>query len=977
MEPHLTMITSEVPFSTLETLFPFYMGISTDLKITQIGRSLKKIYPEIKEGAQFEDYFEAPYGRNLQLDGETLAQPSYLHLLRPIGMDFLLRGQSIHIKDKGYFLAISPWLQSPDQLISLNLGVDDFAVHDPILDLLNVIQSERMAKGEIKQLVDNLSKQKASLKDANEVLRTQNETILETQKALEKQASEARKLAHVASRTDNSVVITNSEGRIEWVNASFERLTEYKLNEIQGKRPGDFLQGKNTNPETVSYMSQRLKAQKGFNVEVINYSKTGRPYWLRIDARPIFNDAGDLTHFIAVELDITTQKQTEERLNMARIKAENASKAMSEFLATVSHEIRTPMNGIIGMLEILMDTRLDMDQRHYLSLIRVSSEALLKIINDVLDLSKIQASRFELDIQPFMLRKLTDQIVGLMAYTAGNKGLTFEILVDPSVHNHWKGDASRLRQIMINLIGNAIKFTEEGSIKVYVNVSESSTSSNAKLCFTVMDTGIGIPENRLEDIFKPFTQIGRENRPNQKGTGLGLSISKKLVELMEGSISVRSKEGQGTEFQVEIPIEKYMPEIRRRVSSSHGKLAISMISDPFTRELISNHLETKGMKYRTFDTCDTGLRFLETTLEKNEPAEYLILDEQILEQADTKLLENQITLTKQRVKSFRVIILVESNSRKANNGHYPFADNILFRPLTYESTDGMHRSTSRHLPPQKDGKTSLEASTEKAPFSASIRLLLTEDHPINLEQMTLLLKRLGITPDIARNGREAVDAVKKKEYDVVLMDCQMPVMNGMEAVMEIRDLNQAGQLKKNPYIIAVTAFALQGDREKCLEAGMDAYVTKPVYKKDLHDAIQLALGNTHFTHPEIDEKRRKEDLPADMESAFRKLHEELSEETAIALTQALIGMLPEKSMDLERFWEQEDREAISRFGHSLKSICLMNGLQTLANLSLELEQNAQSLDLQDLQDLIKVTQREMNQAKNDLIDMITTHAPSI
>jgi HPt (histidine-containing phosphotransfer) domain-containing protein len=170
---------------------------------------------------------------------------------------------------------------------------------------------------------------------------------------------------------------------------------------------------------------------------------------------------------------------------------------------------------------------------------------------------------------------------------------------------------------------------------------------------------------------------------------------------------------------------------------------------------------------------------------------------------------------------------------------------------------------------------------------------------------------------------------------------------------------------------------LQGDREKCLEAGMDAYITKPVYKKDLHDAIQLALGNTQFTHPEIDEKRRNENLPADMESAFRKLHEELSEETAIALTQALIGMLPEKVMDLERFWEKEDRVAISRFGHSLKSISLMNGLQTLANLSLELEQNAQSLDLQDLQDLIKVTQREMNQAKNDLIDMITTHAPSI
>ena len=977
MVPQPTMITSEIPFSKLETLFPFYLAVSNDFKITQIGRSLKKIYPEIKLGAKFDDYFEALNSGNRKLDGETLAGLSRLHLLRPIGRDFLLRGQSIRIEAKGYFLAISPWLQSADQLVSLNLGVDDFAVHDPVMDLVNVIQSERMANWEIKQLVDSLSKQKVSLRDANEALKTQNKTILETQKALQNQASEARKLAYVASRTDNSVVITNSTGEIEWVNTSFERLTKYKLDEIRGRRPGHFLQGKDTKPETATYMSQQVKAGKGFNVEVLNYSKQGREYWLRIDAQPIFNDEGVLTNFIAVELDITSQKQTEERLNMARIKAEKASKAMSEFLATVSHEIRTPMNGIIGMLEILIDTRLDRDQRHYLSLIRVSSEALIKIINEVLDLSKLESSGFEPDIEPFMLRKLTDQIVGLMNYSASNKGLTFEILVDPGVHNHWKGDSTRFRQIMINLIGNAIHFTEEGSVKVYVNVSESSTSSSANLCFTVTDTGIGIPEHKLEDIFKPFTQIGRKNWSNQKGTGLGLSITKKMVELMKGNISVRSKVGHGTEFQVVIPFEKHMPEFQRTASSSDGKLAIAVVSDSFTRELISNHLETMGMKHQTFDTCDAGLQFLGTTLEKKEPAECLILDEQIIEQADTKLLEKQITLARQRVKSFRVIILLDTNSPAKKDGQYPFADVTLIRSLTYESTDAMHRTKSRHLQPPEDGKTSLKGSPEKATFSASIRLLIAEDHPINLEHMTLLLKRLGITPDIARNGRQAVNAVKNKDYDVVLMDCQMPIMNGFEAVMEIRDLYKAKQLKKNPYIVAVTAFALQGDREKCLKAGMDAYVTKPVYKEDLHKAIQMALGSNQVPESEIDEKRRKENLPADMESAFRKMHEELSEETAIALTQALIGMLPEKNMELERFWRQEDREAISRFGHSLKSVCLMNGLQRLAHLSLELEQNAELLDLQDLQDLIKVTQREMNQAKNDLTEMITTHAPSI
>ena len=964
------MNPSDIPFSILEKLFPFYIRIGADLSVLNIGPSLEKIFPEAKTGCAAQDLFKSADGRKEQIDLQTLNTEGDLLMLRPAERDFLLRGQSIRLPDHSFFIAASVWLNSPDQLVSLDLGVNDFAVQDPILDLLNVIQSERMAKGEIKALVDNLSKQRAYLREANRSLEAQNQTILQTKRELEEQAIAAKKLAHVASRTDNSVVITDSKGEIEWVNESFEKLTEFSLDEIIGKRPGEFLQGEKTNAETVAYMSKQLKACKGFNAEIVNYSKSGRKYWLRIEVQPIFNSGDELTHFIAVEIDITAQKQTEERLTAAKIKAEQASKAMSEFLATVSHEIRTPMNGIIGMLEILTDTALDTEQRNYLSLIRVSSEALLKIINDVLDLSKIQAPLFKLESHPFELRKLTDEIVGLMAYSAGKKGLNFEILVDPSLYNHWIGDASRLRQILINLVGNAIKFTESGSVLMRITSSPSAKLEMESLYFEIIDTGTGIPKNRLKEIFNPFTQV---EHPNQKqiGTGLGLSISKKLVKLFKGTLSVASEEGKGTTFRVVIPMEPSEMAPTKKVSSTFGKFAISVTPDAFSKEVISNHLKTKGIMHRAFDNLKEGLQFLEETSRADLPAHYFLISTEIISKEDPKKLTRCFDLARKQIKDFRVIVVASNHSKSIQQAPYPFTDNILFRPLTYDATNGMHRSVATHPTSKRKDFSTVKPPDPSTQFDPSIRLLLTEDHPINLEQMTLLLKRLGITPDTAKNGRDAVEAVKHKEYDVVLMDCQMPIMDGWAASSLIRKLHLQGQLKKRPYIIAVTAFALEGDREKCLKSGMDSYISKPVYKKDLVDALQVALGHKQGKQPEASEEGQSEKNGLDMKSAYRKLCSELKEETAIALTQSLIEMLPEKSLDLNESLQKDDRKAISRFGHSLKSISKMNGLTTLAALCFDLEQTAESLDREELEDLVAVTRREIMSAKKDLIILIS------
>ena len=966
---------SNIPFDVLERFFPFNIRFGSDYRIVSLGPSIRKLLPELKLGINVNSLFVKERSRFLPIDLSLPNLDKKLYLLKSVEKDLTLRGQLTEMPDGSFFLAASPWVQSPDNLVSLELDFADFAVHDPILDLLNVIQSERMASGEIKALVNKLSQQKASLKEANHSLEEQNRTVLKTQQELEKQASEARKLAHVASRTDNAVVITNDRGETEWVNESFEKLTEFNLDEVKGIPPGRFLQGPDTDQETVTQMNESLKNHEGFNVEIVNYSKSGKKYWIQIEVQPIFDKKSTLTNFIAVETDITAQKLTEERLNAAKVKAELANAAMSEFLATVSHEIRTPMNGIIGMLEILMDTNLERDQRNYISMIRVSSESLVKIINDVLDLSKIQSDRFELEVKPFELRKLTDEVVLLMSFAATKKKLDFEILVHTELPNNWIGDDSRLRQILINLVGNAIKFTEEGSVEVRVGTTDESSEESPIVYFEVSDTGIGIPSERLNDIFKPFTQLERFGSHNQQGTGLGLSICSQLINMMHGKIEVESTYGQGTRFRVEVPFEIDTKKRPKPGSSIFDKKAITVIPDSMEREVIENHLKTKGMKCRSFENPKEGFDCLREAIQLKEEIKYFMLSENLLVHSEGSNIEEIFKQAREQNETFQVIVIARATSKAAKNQNYPFYYEILYRPLTYEASGGIHRAMGAPEIPDSQKSLSGGITKQSKPFDKSIIVLLVEDHPINIQQMTILLKRLGIIPDIARNGLEAVEAVKKKVYDVLLMDCQMPVMDGMEATREIRKLYSKGLLVKNPYIIAITAFALKGDREKCLEAGMNNYISKPVYKKDVIDTLKAALKNEKpgVSKSNLNSNQTNK-YPLDAESAFKKLCSELSLEAALTLTQALIKMLPSKRQELEQIFETDAREAISRFGHSMKSICRMNGLQELAELTAELEYSAKDLKEQDLEVLIKVIQREIKCAEKDLTDLVQTHS---
>ncbi len=373
--------------------------------------------------------------------------------------------------------------------------------------------------------------------------------------AIKEAQDELAKLSLVASKTDNAVVITDKDGLIEWVNDGFSRMTGYTLPEVAGKKPGPILQGPLSDPESIARIRANLKKKEPFTEEILNYHKSGQPYWVSMDITPIRNDRGEVVKFISIQRDITPSKEAEEALRQAKDAADAANRAKTEFLASMSHEIRTPMNAIIGMAELLDETLLNPEQRKFVDVFRSAGETLLNIINDILDLSKVEAGQITLEKIDFDLGELVEKVCEVMALRAHEKGIELACRLLPEVPVHLMGDPGRLRQVLTNLLGNAIKFTEKGEVVLEVGLAmptqvtvPEEEPSQSTLIFTVRDTGIGIPPEKLDYIFEKFTQADASTTRRYGGTGLGLPITKRLVELMGGEIKVASQPGQGSIF---------------------------------------------------------------------------------------------------------------------------------------------------------------------------------------------------------------------------------------------------------------------------------------------------------------------------------------------------------------------------------------------------------------------------------------------
>ena len=759
--------------------------------------------------------------------------------------------------------------------------------------------------------------------------------ITELHRAEEALAQERDRLVTLMDALPDLIYVKDVDGKFVLANRALaDFLGVASAQVLYGKTTRDFLPADLAEDFMKEDLAVISSGRPLINRESLVTDQSGNELWFLTTKVPLRDANGEITGVVGIDRNITDRKKAEEQLRRAKEAADAASRAKSDFLANMSHEIRTPMNAILGMTELLLiDPDVTPNQREYLEVISSAGQSLLSLINDILDLSKIEAGRLELDVIPFSLQETVGDAVKSLAVRSHDKGLELACRIAGDIPATVRGDPTRLRQVLINLVGNAIKFTEEGEVVVEVTRLEEK-NGRIGVQFQVRDTGIGIAPDKIDHVFQKFQQADTSTTRRYGGTGLGLAIASRIVEAMGGSITVESEPGKGSTFAFDAQFE-IVPQAAPATSPLSSQTRILVVDDNATnRRILRETLENFGASVEAVDSAEAAWQQLQASRTSGQPFTMLITDVHMPEIDGWSLVER--VRRDEHWRSLPIILLTSGHRLPERTTDVDFSrETCLLKPI--KASELLHAIAERL---GEETPQAIPSTTPRPLLHATrhLKILLAEDNPVNQKLAVAMLERLGHTVTLAENGYAAIAARQAEPFDLILMDVQMPELDGIEATRAIREWEEQTSAPRVP-IIALTAHALRSDRDACLAAGMDEYLSKPVRRDELQAALDRLAGKAGETIETEPPALGGIDWISALEAAGN------DQALLMDVIDAVLTEVPRFRHDITSALARSDAALLQRAAHSLKGSLAFLGAGSIVDLARRLEELGREANL--------------------------------